>query len=367
MSPDIQVSEQSLYLLVPVRKKVIMCKKNILWMLLLFVAMTLSAQGDRPLVFTVSQTQKNCFRTINEAIQAAPEHALQPVIIYIKNGIYREKILIDRPHICLVGENRDSTRIILAELNKKQSTKEMFGKPLGPGIIYLNEEGNDCTIARLTAYNNYGTTVERTIQHQMTVFSRATRVKIFDCTIMSDGHDDVSMWDTDGGYYYHADCYFQSPGYDFVCPRGWCYMTRCTVYGKGSGGAMIWHDGRYGEDVKFVMRDCYFDSSVPVILGRYHHDSQFFLINCSCSHKIIDRPISSAYSYQMLDSIALGNRVYFYNFKREGGNFKWMKNNLEESKQKPSPDEITAKWTFQGKWDPEVEASRLKAYMKNLK
>ncbi len=342
-----------------------MYKKQIFTLIFIFIVTTIFAQNHKPLILPVSKTQKKCYNSINEAIHAAPEHATHPIIIFIKNGIYNEKVLIDRPYIYLVGEDRDSTRIIFAELNGKQQIKEIYGKPVHSGTIYLNENANNCIITRLTAYNNYGSTVESTTAHQMTIYGEATRTIIFNCNIFSDGNDDVSLWKKDGGYYYHADSYFRCPGVDFVCPRGWCYATRCRFYGDGR--ALIWHDGRCSEDAKFVIKDSYFDSKSPVTLGRYHHNSQFFLINDSCSNKIIDHPIGYAYSDKVLDTISLGNRVYFYNFKRQKGNFAWMKNNLEESKQKPAPEDITPQWTFHNEWDPEAEIKQLKIYMKNLK
>ena len=38
-----------------------------------------------------------------------------------------------------------------------------------------------------------------------------------------------SLWLGDRGRYYHARCNF-SGSVDFVCPRGWCYVTDCTFY-----------------------------------------------------------------------------------------------------------------------------------------
>jgi hypothetical protein len=75
--------------------------------------------------------------------------------------------------------------------------------------------------------------------------------------------------------------------------------------------------------------------------------------------KIIDHPIGYAYTDKVLDSCPWGNRVYMYNIKREGGNFKWMENNLAEAKGSPKPGEITARWTFGDAWDPEARIKLL--------
>lgn len=296
--------------------------------------------------------------SIQAAIEAAPERPKKPYVIRIKNGVYNEKVIIDKPNIVLVGEDRDSTRIIRAELAGKSSIMEYKGKRVGNGVIVLLEGADDCVISGMTVYNNYGSTVEQTTAHQMAIFGRATRTIVVNCNVWADGNDALALWAPGGdGMYYHADLDLRCPGVDFLCPRGWCYATRCNFYGDGR--ALIWHDGRGNYDKKLVITDSYFDSKSPVTLGRYHHDAQFFLLNCTMTDKIIDHPIGYAYSDKVLDPCPWGQRVYMYNVKRKGGNFEWMKNNLHEAKGSPKPDEITASWTFGGAWDPEAKLQAL--------
>ena len=296
--------------------------------------------------------------SIQAAIEAAPESSGEPYVILIKNGIYNEKVIIDRPNIVLVGENRDSTRLIFAELSGKRTIREYKGRPVGNGVIVLQEGADDCIISGMTVYNNYGTTVEETTAHQMSIFGRATRTIVINCNVWADGNDALSLWAPEGnGMYYHADLDLRCPGVDFLCPRGWCYATRCTFYGDGR--ALIWHDGRGDYDKKLVITDSHFDSKSPVTLGRYHHDAQFFLLNCTMTDKIIDHPIGYAYSDQVLDPCPWGQRLYMHNVHREGGDFKWLQDNLEEAKGSPKPEEITALWTFGGAWDPESRIQSL--------
>lgn len=330
--------------------------KRILPLLLLTVA-TLGATAQKP-DLVVSPIEKGAYRTINEAIQAAPADASKSFIILIKNGIYREKVIVDRPFIALVGEDRDSTRIIYPELNGKRTIREFNGKPVGAGSVYLTPEANDFFLTRLTVWNNYGSTVESTTSHQMAVAGRADRTIIVNCNIWSDGNDDVALWPQGGnGMFYHADCDFRCPGVDFLCPRGWCYVTRCTFYGRQP--AWIWHDGRGDRDKKLVITDSRFESEGPSILGRYHHDAQFFLVNCTIGEGFVDRPITYAYSDQVLDPCPWGNRVYMHNVHRDGGDYKWLADNLHEAEGQPEPEQITAAWTFGGHWDPEQSVRSL--------
>ena len=290
--------------------------------------------------------------SIQAAIERAPEQPAEPFKILIRKGIYQQKVIIDRPNIVLVGENRDSTILQFAELNSKQQVAEYKGKKAGNGVIVLQEGADDCVISGLTVYNNYGTTVEATTAHQMAVFGRATRTIIINSNIWADGNDALSLWAPEsGGMYYHADLYLRCPGVDFLCPRGWCYATRCRF--MGDGRAIIWHDGRGDRSKKLVVKDSWFDAKSPTILGRYHHDSQFFLLHCKLSSQILDTNISYAYTDKVLDPCPWGLRTYYYGCSREGGHSGWLADNLEQSEEKPQFHEITAKWTFGEKWDPE--------------
>ncbi len=294
----------------------------------------------------------NAGESIQAAIERAPESPTQPYKIYIKKGTYNQKVIIDRPNIVLVGEQRDSTILVLAETAKTRAITEYHGKPVGNGVVVLQEGADDFVMSGLTVYNNYGTTIENTTTHQMAVFGRATRTIIINCNIWADGNDALSLWAPEGnGMYYHADLNLRCPGVDFLCPRGWCYATRCKFYGDSR--AIIWHDGRGDKAKKLVITNSQFDAKTPTPLGRYHHDAQFFLINCKLSNQILDSNISYAYTDKVLDPCPWGQRTYYYGCKREGGNSGWLNNNLENAPGNPAFHEITARWTFDNKWDPE--------------
>ena len=259
----------------------------------------------------------------------------------------------------LVGEDRDSTVLILAETAKTRQITAYHGHEVGNGVIVLQEGADDCIITGLTVYNNYGTVIEPgNTTHQMAIFGRATRTIVINCNVWADGNDALSLWAPGGdGMYYHADLNLRCLGVDFLCPRGMCYTTRCRF--MGDGHAIIWHDGRGDKSRKLVIKDSYFDALSPTPLGRYHHDSQFFLLNCKLSKNILDENIRYAYTDKVLDPCPWGLRVYYYNCLREGGHSGWLRNNLQESEEHPEFHGVTADWTFQGKWHPEARIKEL--------
>ena len=296
--------------------------------------------------------------SIQLAIEQAPAKPEKPFKILIRKGIYHQKVIIDRPNIVLVGEDRDSTILVLAEAREKMGDVHYHGKSVGNGVIVLQDGADDCIISGLTAYNNYGTAVEPgNTTHQMAIYGRGTRTIVINCNVWADGNDALSLWAPGGGMYYHADLYLRCLGVDFLCPRGWCYATRCRFVGDGH--AILWHDGSGVKDKKLVVKDSYFDALSPTILGRYHRDAQFVLLNCQLSARILDANIRYAYLNRQPDPNPWGLRAYYYNCYREGGNSGWLNNNLDQMEGAPAPHAITPSWTFHGSWDPEARIRTL--------
>lgn len=299
----------------------------------------------------VSQEAPGKFRTIGEALRNAPTNATKPFVIRIQKGVYREKVFIDKPFITLEGESSETTQIVWPVLwsqweKEFRPTKDSTDVRWGCATVNLGPRASDCTLTGLTIYNNFGSTVENTIDHQFAVFGRSTRVIITHCNIYSDGSDTLSLWDKLDGMYYHADCHFRSRGVDYVCPRGWCYITRCRF--EGSAYAHLWHDGSADQRQKFVIVDSTFESNVPSVLGRYHKDHCFYLVNCVFKPQIKDVAIQYAYSDQT-PVLQWGERIYYVRCRTfEGKPFIWARDNS------PLPAEkLTARWAFDGRWDPE--------------
>ena len=146
-------------------------------------------------------------------------------------------------------------------------------------------------------------------------------------------------------------------------------MTDCKFYEVNPAAhASIWHDGSKDKDMKFVLRNCQFDGVENFILARHHHDAQFFLLDCTFSKRMRDLapyrvvyPIAGdkpgtndvARNKQLDASNLWGERAYFYNSHRDGGDYAWHTNNLASAPGAPAPEQITAAWTFARKWDPE--------------
>jgi pectinesterase len=295
----------------------------------------------------VAQDGSGNFATVQAAVESISTSNTQRVVVLVRNGVYMEKVRIDAGRVTLRGESRKGTRIEFPQLDndfKKQPDD------LGRAVVNIN--GDDAILENLTIENTAG----EIGPHSFAVFGRGDRTVIIDCDVLSMGADTVSLWRHGSGMYYHANCSFKG-AVDFVCPRGWCYVTNCDFY-ETKDTAAIWHDGQEVEDKKFVLRNCRFDGVEGFNLGRRHKDGQFYLLDCAFSESMADKPIFRVtYPEQPeRDSPNLfGDRYYFYNCHRQGGDYAWFADNLPTAKSSPTPEKITAAWTFANQWNPESE------------
>ncbi len=92
------------------------------------------------------------YASIQQAIDSAPDNN-QPFVIYIKNGIYQEKLHITRPNIYLIGEDRDKTIITATTAN---SMKDENGKNFGTfGSRTVSVDAVDFKARSLTIENGF--------------------------------------------------------------------------------------------------------------------------------------------------------------------------------------------------------------------
>ena len=298
---------------------------------------------------TVAVDGSGNFKTIQAAVASIPKYSHERKVIFVKDGVYREKVRVDPSFVTIRGQSRAGTRIEFA-----QAEDDFTNHPDALGAAVLNLNGNDCVVENLTARN----TLDAQGRHAFTVFGKGDRTVLLDDDLLSEGADTVAMWPNKTNRCYHAGCHFRGAS-DFVCPRGWCYATRCSFFAVKTTAA-TWHDGSKDKEMKFVLRDCTFDGAEPFFLGRHHLDAQFYFLDCSFAKTMSNRPIfrvtypdNPKRTAELDKSNLWGERAYYYHCHREGGDYAWFSDNLASAPGNPAPGQITAAWTFGGKWDPE--------------
>jgi pectinesterase len=326
------------------------------------------------------------FKSIHEAVQSIARDNRERKIILVKDGTYKEQVRVDAACITLRGESRTGTRLEFSRAN----TDRTPGR--GQAVLNLSATAHDFVLENFTVENTHG----QLGIHAFTIFGLADRTVILDSDVFSHGNDTLSLWRgraenqaavdstmpdgtttvwREGGRYYHARLNVRG-SVDFICPRGWCFMRDSTITQLNPRAtAAIWHDGAYNPDKKFVLRNCRFDGPPDWYLARRHHDAHFYLIDCTFSNAMRDRaPYRVIYpldggtptdadrkrnaDYDRTN--VHGERAYYFNSRREGGDYPWHRDNLASAPGAPQPSQITAAWTFANSWDPErTDAPRI--------
>jgi len=324
-------------------------------LLFLFISVQVNAQKK----IIVDAAGKGDYKTIQGAINSLPDSSAAPRIIFIKKGTYAEKIYIEKPNIIFEGEDREGT-IIIASIARDEWR---CGHTDDWGVATLNVGANDITLKNLTITNNYGfdftdrtiwcasdttATKEKKLRkdgHQMALrtMNMATKLKAINCRFRAFGGDTVSPWEIYNGMWYFKDCIMEG-GVDFYCPRGWAWAENCEFI-THTGPAAIWHDGSGNQDSKTVLVNCSFKGYDGFMLGRYHREAQFYLINCVFADNMKD---SAIYRVPTSNVIQWGHRVYYYNCHRKAGDYKWFTDNID----KELAGKISVSWVFGNRWKP---------------
>ncbi|MGE4287580.1 MAG: pectinesterase family protein [Salinivirgaceae bacterium] len=312
---------------------------------ILFLFIVLGAKSkELPDTLFVAHDNSGQYTTITQALESLPMYCYERVVIYLKSGIYNEKIKIDRDYVSLVGENSETTRI---EFSQLRETWNRNPDVIGPAVV--NIFADDVILKNLTIEN----TQPAIGPHAFAIYGTGTRTILLNCNVLSKGGDTVSLWNYKTGMYYHNNCFFQG-AVDFVCPRGWCYISNSTFY-ELKNTAAIWHAAPTNPNQKFVLQNCSFESADSFYLARHHYDAQFYFLSCRFPALMRNKAIEHV-TYpdnpEKNRPYLYGDRYFFYNCSRNEGNFPWFADNLNQWPKSTTPDSITVEWTFDRQWNP---------------
>ncbi len=167
------------------------------------------------------------FKTIQEAINAVRDLSDKRVTIYIKNGLYREKLVIPswKTNISLVGENRDSTIITYDDFSGKPNPggTDVYGKDKFTTYTSYTVlvEGNDFKAENLTIQNTAGRVGQAVALHV-----EGDRVTIKNCKLL--GNQDSLYAAKEGSRQYYENCYIEGTT-DFIFGEAIAVFQNCTI------------------------------------------------------------------------------------------------------------------------------------------
>lgn len=106
--------------------------------------------------FVVARDGSGNFRSIQEAVTACRDYAERHSVIFVKNGVYSEKLLIPtwKTHITIIGQNVDSTIITCNDYSGKTDS---LGKKFSTFTSFTClVAGNNIVFENITFVNSAG-------------------------------------------------------------------------------------------------------------------------------------------------------------------------------------------------------------------
>lgn len=239
--------------------------RTLLTILTLILALEASARGkyDNADTLFVAQDGSSEFHTIQDAIEVCRAFMEYNKKIFIKKGIYKEKVVIPSwlTNIELIGEDRDQTIITWADhANMPIPGTE---QKMGTFRTYtLKIEGTNITLRNLTIEN----CAPRKGQ-AVTLHTEGTRLAFVNCRFL--GNQDTIYTGMPYTQIYFKDCYIEGTT-DFIFGPSTAWFESCEIFSKINSyitAASTPQDASYG----YVFNQCHLtaaDSVSRVYLGR---------------------------------------------------------------------------------------------------
>lgn len=251
--------------------------RKVLGLLLLLSVVSAAWAQERQDTIVVSRDGTGNFRTLQEAIESARAFMDYTVTIYVKNGVYKEKVIVPSwvENIDIILEDRDKTIITYddhANINK-----------MGTFRTYtVKVEGSDITFKNLTIENNAAQLGQAVALH-----TEGDRLKFINCRIL--GNQDTIYTGAKFTRLYFKDCYIDGTT-DFIFGPSTALFEDCIIHSKRNSyvtAASTPKEAKYG----YVFKHCKLTAEPgvdKVYLGRPWRPYAYTLfIECELGKHIV--------------------------------------------------------------------------------
>lgn len=226
----------------------------------LFVSISQHLFAQDKFVMTVSRDGKGDFTTIQAAINASKAYPDQRVVLYVKNGIYKEKIVVPacNTQLSIIGESVENTIITFDDYFNKINR----GRNSTFYTYTMLVLADDFRMENVTVENTAGT-----VGQAIALYLEGDRSFIRNCRIL--GNQDTLL----ASGHFSRQCFrdsFIEGTTDFIFGEATCLFENCTIHCKANSfiTAASTPDGKpFG----FVFKNCKITAAAgvdKVFLGR---------------------------------------------------------------------------------------------------
>ena len=259
--------------------------KNLLKILLLFFAVQYISAQEPYLKITVAKDASGDFQSIQEAVNSTRDLGPGEVEIFIKNGVYNEKLVIPtwKHRLTLIGESKDQTIIKGNDYSGKIDS--VTGEKLSTFTSYtVLVQGDDIHFRNLSIQNTW---CER--GQAIALHVEGDRFMVENCNLL--GCQDTLYTATEGSRQYYKNCYIEGTT-DFIFGQATCVFEECTI--KSLANSYVTAAATpANQEFGYVFFDCELiakDGVDKVYLGRpWRSYAKTVFINSTLGEHIVEK------------------------------------------------------------------------------
>ncbi len=196
--------------------------KQLLVAVVMMVVVALSAAAkDKSGRIVVATDGTGDFTTLSEALRKVRGDFDTPVTIFVRNGVYKEKILINASvnNLTVEGENPDSVIITYGDYASLNN--------MGTSATYtIKIEGNNITFRNITFENSAGR-----VGQAVAVYTIGDKISFYNCRFL--GNQDTLYTGGRNSRLYFDNCYIEGTT-DFIFGSATALFNRCHIHGKAN-------------------------------------------------------------------------------------------------------------------------------------
>ncbi len=312
---------------------------------LLFVcAVQAKDKYDNPDTLVVSRDGTGQFRNVAEAIEVCRAFMEYHKVIYVKKGVYKEKITVPQwlTNIEICGEDRDNTiitwddhaNILLPETGKGMGTFRTYTMKIQASLF---------TLKNITIENNSARLGQAVALH-----TEGDRITFLNCRFL--GHQDTIYTGNPKTRLFFKDCYIEGTT-DFIFGPSTAWFEHCSIFCKSDSyitAASTPQDVPYG----YVFNNCTVtaaDNVQKLYLGRpWRNYGYTVFMNCELPAQI--RPEGW---HQWRPEAVKTARYMEYNNRGAGADTSkrvaWSRQLTKKEAQQITPEAV---FSVKDQWDP---------------
>ncbi|MEY3946512.1 MAG: hypothetical protein RJB03_1218 [Bacteroidota bacterium] len=191
----------------------------------ILLSLLIVAQVTAQKKLVVAQDGSGDFLTVQQAFDVIPSGNIEPYVIFVKKGVYKEVVVLDarKNNITLFGEDKDK---VIITFDNHAGTKLPNGDTLNTWtcatfFVY----GNDFHAENISFENNAGFTAGQAVALRV----EGNRASFINCRMI--GNQDVLFLSGSGVKQYYRNCYIEGTT-DFIFGAATAVFKDCHMHSK---------------------------------------------------------------------------------------------------------------------------------------